>query len=90
MDKTALSEGYFSYETIRKKKDGTLFPVSVSGSNIIINGKTKGVGTYIDITERKEMEEKLKRLAHFDVLTGCCSRGYGLNLLCPFTLSRYR
>jgi diguanylate cyclase (GGDEF)-like protein len=26
------------------------------------------------------MEEKLKRLAHFDALTGCCSRGYGLNL----------
>jgi len=31
--------------------------------------------------ERKRMEEELKRLAHYDVLTGCYSRGYGLNLL---------
>lgn len=82
MDKTALSEGYFNYETIRKKKDGSLFPVSISGSNIIIDGKIKGlIGTYIDITERKKLEEKLQRLAHFDILTGCCSRGYGLDLL---------
>jgi len=81
MDKRLLSEGYFNYETIRKKKDGTLFPVSVSGSNIIIDGKIKRVGTYVDITERKKLEEKLKKLAHFDTLTGCCSRGHGLALL---------
>jgi diguanylate cyclase (GGDEF)-like protein/PAS domain S-box-containing protein len=31
--------------------------------------------------ERKKMEKELERLAHYDVLTGCCSRGYGLNLL---------
>jgi diguanylate cyclase (GGDEF)-like protein len=59
-----------------------LFPVSISGSNIIIDGKIKGVmGTYIDITERKKMEEELEKLAHFDILSGCCSRGYGLDLL---------
>lgn len=75
-------EGYLNFETIRKKKDGTLFPVSISGSNIVIDGQLKGmIGTYIDITERKKLEEELKRLAHFDTLTGCCSRGYGLNLL---------
>ena len=34
-----------------------------------------------EIVERKKLEEKLKKLAHFDVLTGCCSRGYGLSLL---------
>ena len=27
------------------------------------------------------MEEKLQKLAHYDALTGCCSRGYGLALL---------
>lgn len=82
LDKTALSEGYFNFESIRRKKDGTLFPVSISGSNIIIDGKIKGVmGTYIDITERKKMEKELEKLAHFDILTGCCSRGYGLDLL---------
>ena len=82
LDKIAFSEGYFNYETIRKKKDGTLFPVSISGSNIIIDGQLKGgIGSYIDITERKKLEEKLQKLAHFDVLTGSYRRGYGLNLL---------
>ena len=82
MDKTALSEGYFNYESIRKKKDGTLFPVSISGSNIVIDGHIKGIiGTYVDITKRKKMEQELERLAHYDVLTGCYSRGHGLALL---------
>jgi len=31
--------------------------------------------------ERKRMEEELKRLAHYDTLTGTCNRGYGLELL---------
>ena len=81
LTKKAL-KGYFYYETIRKKKDGTLFPVSVSGSNILINGHVKGIlGIYINITERKKIEEELKKLARFDNLTGSCNRGYGLALL---------
>ncbi len=82
LDKIALSKGYLNYETIRKKKDGTCFPVSVSGSDIVIGGQIKGIiGTYIDITKRKKMEEELQKLAHYDILTSCCSRGYGLALL---------
>jgi len=82
LDKTVLSEGYFNFESIRKKKDGTLFPVYISGSNIVIDGQLKGmIGTYVDITERKKLQEELEKLAHFDILTGCCSRGYGLDLL---------
>ena len=82
LDNIALSKGFFSYETIRKKKDGTLFPVSISGSSVIIDGQLKGILViYIDITERKQMEEELKRLAHYDTLTGSCNRGYGLALL---------
>ncbi|MEA3313069.1 MAG: PAS domain S-box protein [Caldisericota bacterium] len=82
LDKTALSKGYFNYETVRKKKDGTCFPVSVSGSDIVIGRQIKGIiGTYIDITERKKMEEELQKLARYDTLTNCYSRGYGLALL---------
>jgi len=52
LDKIALSKGYFNYETIRKKKNGTCFPVSISGSNIVIDGQVKGIiGTYVDITD---------------------------------------
>jgi PAS domain S-box-containing protein len=56
--KIALSKGYLNYETIRKKKDGTLFPVSIPGSNIVIDGELKGIlGTHTDITERKQNEK---------------------------------
>jgi len=55
-------EGNFYCETIRKKKDGTLFPVSISVSNIKIDGQIKGViGAYVDITERKLAEKEILR-----------------------------
>ena len=80
--KISLSKSYFNYETIRKKKDGTYFPVSISASSIVVDGKVKGtIGVYVDITERKKMEKELQKLAHYDILTGSCSRGYGLALL---------
>jgi diguanylate cyclase (GGDEF)-like protein/PAS domain S-box-containing protein len=82
VDKIVLSKGYYICETIRKKKDETCFPVSISGSAIVVDGKVKGtIATYIDITERKKMEKELLRLARYDPLTGGYSRGYGLELL---------
>ena len=44
VDNKALSKGYIDFETIRKKKDGTLFPVFMSGSPVIVDGKPPGVG----------------------------------------------
>jgi diguanylate cyclase (GGDEF)-like protein/PAS domain S-box-containing protein len=82
LDKNAHSKGYSGFETIRKKKDGTLFPVSISSSAVHINGEIGGIiSTYIDITDRKKMEEQLQKMARFDALTGCLNRGYGLELL---------
>ena len=50
-------KGKFYYETIRKKKDGTLFPVSISVSRVMLDGKPQGaIGMYRDITERKQNE----------------------------------
>ena len=61
LDEIALSKAYFSYEGIRKKKDGTSFPVSIASSNIKIDGQLKGaLVIYIDITERKQAEENVK------------------------------
>ncbi len=82
LDKNALKGIYFGFETLRKKKDGTIFSVYVTASSISINGKKKGmIGVYQDITERKQMEEKLEKLARIDSLTGCYNRRYGLELL---------
>jgi diguanylate cyclase (GGDEF)-like protein/PAS domain S-box-containing protein len=51
-------KSYLNYETIRKKKDGTLFPVSISATLLKIDGQAKGeIGIYIDITERKQSEK---------------------------------
>ena len=61
LSRIAKSEGYFKYETIRKKKNGTLFPVSIAGSNITIDGQLKGaIVIYIDITERQNVLNKLR------------------------------
>jgi len=59
-------EGYLNYETIRKKKDGTLFPVSISATPLVIDGQAKGeIGIYIDITKRKQNEKLQQVLYNF-------------------------
>lgn len=58
--KTALKKGLVKIETIRKKKDGTLFPVIISASPIIIKGKPKGIiASYTDITKEKLAEKEI-------------------------------
>ena len=82
LDKRAVSQEFFQFETIRQKKGGVLIPVSISSSPVVIDGEVKGIITsYIDITERKKMEEQLQKMARIDNLTGCFNRGYGLELL---------
>ncbi|MBU4314741.1 MAG: PAS domain S-box protein [Actinobacteria bacterium] len=61
LEKIVLSKGYVSRRKIRRKKDGTLFPVSISASPIMINNQVKGIlGLYEDITEQVQNEERLQ------------------------------
>jgi len=61
LEKIVLSKGYVSRRRIRRKKDGTLFPVSISASPIMIDNQVKGIlGLYEDITEQVQNEERLQ------------------------------
>ena len=57
-------EGPLSHEAVRKKKDGTLFPVHISSAPVKIKGKKNGfISVYQDITERKQ-NEKLQQVLY--------------------------
>ena len=53
--------GYIFRETIRRTKNGLLVPVLISAAPITIEGRLTGcVVSYRDITDRKDMEERLR------------------------------
>ncbi|HXX87016.1 MAG TPA: PAS domain S-box protein, partial [Candidatus Acidoferrum sp.] len=54
-------QGYVYHDTLRRRKDGTLVPVSISAAPITIEGRLEGyVGMYKDISELRNTEEALK------------------------------
>jgi PAS domain S-box-containing protein len=56
-------EGYTYHDTVRKRKDGTLVLVSLSGGPIIVDNQLIGtVILYKDVTEGKRYEERLSAL----------------------------
>lgn len=61
-------------DTVRKRKDGTLLDVIVIGYPIIIKNKQVGAyGMYLDISERKRLEEQLvhaQRMESIGTLAG--------------------
>jgi len=62
-----ISETIFSgqtafYTSKRKTKDGSLIDVLIYGVPVIVNNKTVAIyGIYVDITDRKQAEEQLKK-----------------------------
>jgi PAS domain S-box-containing protein len=63
-------------ETVRRRKDGTLVDVRIAFAPMCdLDGTVHGVArAYEDITEHKEAEEQLKRIAHYDQLSGLPNR----------------
>ena len=56
------------------RHDGTIFDAEVSGIRIYHEGKPASMIVFHDITRLKNHENELKRIAHFDSLTGLPNR----------------
>ena len=57
------------FETIHRRKDGTLIDVEINAKGILINGKKHVYASSRDITERKRLQEQIEQLAFYDPLT---------------------
>jgi PAS domain S-box-containing protein len=66
LDEDAI-KGYVYHDTVRKRKDGSLVPVSVSAAPLMIKGELIGyVGVYKDISDlRKTEAELIESRKHF-------------------------
>ncbi|MBL7961331.1 PAS domain S-box protein, partial [bacterium] len=60
MIKKALDQGYNRFEWIHSKSDGTVFPVEVMLTSIMIKGKQSYYTVWRDISERKRIEVELR------------------------------
>ena len=61
-----------------RKKSGEVMICSLSAEPICIDGVDCILCVTIDITERKAIEQKLRQLAHYDVLTSLANRAFFL------------
>ncbi len=64
------------FEWWHQKKDGTLLPVEVMLTSILLNEKQVFHCLCRDISERKKMEHKLEYLSYHDLLTGLYNRRF--------------
>lgn len=63
-----------AYESIMLRKDGSTFPAIVRGKDIKVLDKNIRVSAILDISEIKEREKEILRLAQYDHLTGLPNR----------------
>lgn len=59
---TLKERGTLSFESVNRRKDGTVFPVDVTVDYFTFNGNEYIFAQIIDITERKQAEEARERL----------------------------
>jgi diguanylate cyclase (GGDEF)-like protein/PAS domain S-box-containing protein len=66
---------YGPYEKTYRQKDGTLIPIRLNGMLVTGQDGQQYIWSLVeDITSRKQHEEKLERIAHYDVLTDIPNR----------------
>lgn len=71
-----LTHGRWAGELTNRRKDGTLYQqwLSIAAVDGEVGTPRRLVGLVSDITERKREEERMRRMAHFDDLTGLPNR----------------
>lgn len=62
------------YEIRVRRKDGLIRTVEVYGSRALYNGRPAILGTLVDITDKKQLEEKLHVMSVVDELTNLYNR----------------
>ena len=60
---TAYLNGKNRFEWLHRRKDGQVFPAEVSLTALTLNGHPALLGTVLDISERKKMEDRFRQLA---------------------------
>lgn len=55
----------FTFQSLHRRKDGTLIPVEINLRQYEENGQTFGISLARDITERKKVEAERQSYLHF-------------------------
>lgn len=76
MWETLKTHGRWSGEILNRRKDGVVYSewLSIAAVDGEFQGARRYVGLISDISDRKKEEEYIRRLAHFDSLTGLPNR----------------
>ena len=61
-------------EVTGRRKNGSLFPLHLSVGEFHSQGRRFFFGICHDITERRELNDRIMRMATYDALTGCLNR----------------
>jgi diguanylate cyclase (GGDEF)-like protein/PAS domain S-box-containing protein len=68
-------------EVMAMRKNGDVFPMELSASEMRLGGHRYYIGIVRDITDRKRAEQKIAHLAHYDFLTDLPNRALFLDIL---------
>lgn len=76
-----IKSGYDqSYEVVGVRKNGSTYPLAIRGKNVSYREREVRVIEFRDITERKEAQKVLEKLAQTDSLTGLVNRRHFMAL----------
>jgi diguanylate cyclase (GGDEF)-like protein/PAS domain S-box-containing protein len=70
------SAGHLSRELFARRSDGVQIPVEITLSAVEQEGRSYTIAIVRDVTERRELEERLRYLSTHDVLTGLYNRNF--------------